>query len=244
MEMSLFLPDRDLRAGSVGPAGRRAARSEGRREAIVAMTKLEMLVDRVPAPDLPLLNFRDAETFEAWLADRPQGTAGAWLKFAKLGAPESTLSKSDAIDSALAYGWIDGQLGRVDEYYFKVRFTPRKARSAWSQVNRERVERLRAVGRMTPGGLAEVTRAQTDGRWDAAYAPQGRAKVDADLLVALDAQPAARLFFDSLDAANRYAVLYRVQQARGPEKRAAKIGELVERLALGEGFHPNRKRRV
>ncbi len=214
------------------------------------MTKLgmpddrEMLDDTMLAPDLPLLNFRDAETFEAWLADRPQGAPGAWLKFAKALAPQSTLSKSDAIDSAIAYGWIDGQLGRVDEHYFKVRFTPRKARSAWSQANRERVERLTAVGRMTPGGLAEVTRAKADGRWDAAYASQGRATVDADLLAALDAQPAARLFFDSLDAANRFAVLYRVQQARGAEKRAAKIGALVERLALGDSFHPNRKRRV
>jgi uncharacterized protein YdeI (YjbR/CyaY-like superfamily) len=208
------------------------------------MRWLAMLDGGVPVPDLPLLIFRDAETFEAWLADQPQGAGGAWLKFAKTGAPKPTVSKSDAIDSALAYGWIDGQLGRVDEHYFKVRFTPRKARSAWSQMNRERVERLMAAGRMAPGGLAEATRARADGRWDAAYAPQARAKVDADLLAALEAQPAARLFFDSLDAANRYAVLYRVQQAKGPEKRAAKIGELVEQLALGESIHPRHKRRI
>jgi uncharacterized protein YdeI (YjbR/CyaY-like superfamily) len=200
--------------------------------------------DKAPSPDLPLLTFRDAEAFGAWLADQPRAAAGAWLKFSKSGAPEPTLSKADAIDSALAYGWIDGQLGRVDEQYFKVRFTPRKARSAWSQVNRERVERLIAMGRMTPGGLAEVARAQKDGRWESAYASQGRATADPDLLAALDAQPAARRFFDSLDAANRYAVLYRVQQAKSPEKRAAKIGELVERLALGETFHPRRVRRV
>lgn len=203
-----------------------------------------MLDEGMPAPDLPLLTFRDAETFEAWLADQPQGAGAVWLTFAKTGAPKPTVGKSDAIDSALAYGWIDGQLGRVDEHYFKVRFTPRKARSAWSQVNRERVERLMAAGRMAPGGLAEVTRAQADGRWDAAYASQARAKVDADLLAALEAQPAARLFFDSLDAANRYAVLYRVQQAKGPDKRAAKIGELVKQLALGESIHPRRKRRI
>jgi uncharacterized protein YdeI (YjbR/CyaY-like superfamily) len=208
------------------------------------MRKLAMLDEGVPAPDLPLLIFRDAETFEAWLADQPQGPGGAWLKFSKAGAPEPTLSKSDAIDSALAYGWIDGQLGRVDEQYFKVRFTPRKARSAWSQVNRERVERLMAIGRMTPGGLAEVALAKADGRWDAAYAPQSRAKVDADLLAALDACPAARRFFDGLDAANRYSVLYRVQQAKGPEQRVTKIGELVARLARGEAFHPSRKHRV
>lgn len=197
----------------------------------------------MPSPELPLLSFRNADAFEAWLEGQPATAAGAWLMFGKPGAPEATLSKSDAIDSALAHGWIDGQLGRVDEHYYKVRFTPRKARSAWSQVNRERVERLIAEGRMKPGGLAEVTRAKADGRWDAAYAPQGRAAPDPDLLAALDAQPDARRFFDSLDAANRYAVLYRVHQAKGPDRRAAKIAEIVARLASGEAFHPLRKRR-
>jgi uncharacterized protein YdeI (YjbR/CyaY-like superfamily) len=197
----------------------------------------------VPSPELPVLTFRDAEAFETWLADQPELVAGAWLTFGKLGAPEATLSKSDAIDTALAYGWIDGQLGRVDEHYYKVRFTPRKARSPWSQMNRERVERLIADGRMKPEGLAEVTRAKADGRWDAAYAPQSRATPDADLLAALDSQPDARRFFDSLDAANRFAVLYRVHQAKGPERRAAKIAEIVARLASGEAFHPRRERR-
>ncbi|MDB5426312.1 MAG: hypothetical protein JWR43_287 [Phenylobacterium sp.] len=197
----------------------------------------------MPSPELPVLTFRDAEAFETWLADQPELVAGAWLTFGKLGATEATLSKSDAIDTALAYGWIDGQLGRVDEHYYKVRFTPRKARSPWSQVNRERVERLIADGRMKPEGLAEVTRAKADGRWDAAYAPQSRATPDADLLAALDSQPDARRFFDSLDAANRFAVLYRVHQAKGPERRAAKIAEIVARLASGEAFHPRRERR-
>ena len=197
----------------------------------------------MPSPELPLLTFRDAEAFETWLAEQPEKAVGAWLRFAKPGAPQATLSKSDAIDSALAYGWIDGQLGRVDEHYYKVRFTPRKARSAWSQMNRERVERLIADGRMEPAGLAEVTRAKADGRWDAAYAPQGRATPDPDLLAALNAQPDARRFFDSLDAANRYAVLYRVHHARGPERRAAKIAEMVARLAAGEAIHPRRQRR-
>jgi uncharacterized protein YdeI (YjbR/CyaY-like superfamily) len=195
------------------------------------------------SPELPLLSFRDADAFEAWLVDQPETAAGAWLRFGKPGAPEATLSKSDAIDCALAYGWIDGQLGRVDAHSYKVRFTPRKVRSAWSQVNRERVERLIAQGRMTPKGLAEVARAKADGRWDTAYAPQGRATPDPDLLAALDAQPEARRFFDSLDAANRFSVLYRVQQAKGPERRAAKIAEIVARLASGEAYHPQRKRR-
>ena len=197
----------------------------------------------MPSPELPLLTFRDATAFETWLADQPEQAVGAWLMFGKPGAPEATLGKSDAIDSALAHGWIDGQLGRVDAHYYKVRFTPRQARSAWSQMNRERAERLIADGRMKPEGLAEVARAKSDGRWDAAYAPQSRATPDPDLVAALDAQPDARCFFDSLDAANRYAVLYRVHQAKGPERRAAKIAEIVARLASGEAFHPRRKRR-
>ena len=194
--------------------------------------------------DLPLLAFAHAEAFETWLAGQPKTAVGAWLRFSKPGAPEETLSKSDAIDSALVYGWIDGQIGRVDEHYYKVRFTPRKERSAWSQLNRDRVERLIADGRMKPEGLAEVTRAKADGRWDEAYAPPNRATPDPDLLAALDEKPQARLFFDSLDAANRYAVLYRIHQAKGQEKRAAKIAEMVARLASGEAFHPIRKRRA
>jgi uncharacterized protein YdeI (YjbR/CyaY-like superfamily) len=194
--------------------------------------------------DLPLLTFCDAAAFEAWLGEQSETAIGAWLKFAKAGAPETTLAKSDAIDCALAHGWIDGQLGRVDEHNYKVRFTPRKARSAWSQANRERAERLIALGRMTPAGLAQVTRAQADGRWEAAYPSQGRATPDADLLAALDAQPDARCFFDDLDSANRYAVLYRVHHAKGPQKRAAKIAEIVARLASGEAFHPRRTRRL
>jgi uncharacterized protein YdeI (YjbR/CyaY-like superfamily) len=195
------------------------------------------------ADNLPLLAFPDVSTFESWLAEQPGDASGAWLKFAKRGAPEATISKSDAIDCALAHGWIDGQLGRVDEHYFKTRFTPRKPRSAWSQVNRERVERLFGAGRMTPRGQLQVNQAKADGRWAAAYAPQGQATPDADLQGALNAEPAARALFDGLDSANRYAVLYRVHQAKTPERRAAKIAELVDKLARGETFHPRRARR-
>jgi uncharacterized protein YdeI (YjbR/CyaY-like superfamily) len=194
-----------------------------------------------PTGELPLLTFLTPDDFEAWLACQPDGAAGAWLKFAKQGAPEPTLSKSDAIDTALAHGWIDGQIGRVDDHYFKTRFTPRRAGSAWSQINRERIERLTAAGRMTPRGRMQVDQAKTDGRWDAAYAPQGRAVPDADLEAALDAVPAARAFFDALDSANRYAVLYRVHQAKTPDKRAAKIADMVAKLARGEAFHPPKR---
>ena len=194
----------------------------------------------MPSPELPLLAFPDAAAFEAWLASQPERAVGAWIRFAKGNGPASSLRKSDAVDCALAHGWIDGQLVRIDERSYKVRFTPRKSGSSWSRINRERAESLMAAGRMTPRGLAEVERAKSDGRWDAAYPPQGRALPDADLLAALEARPDARRFFDGLDSANRYSVLYRVHQAKGPERRAAKIAEIVERLASKRAYHPLR----
>ena len=198
----------------------------------------------MPADDLPLLTFADRESLERWLDEQGEASPGAWLRFAKQGAPESTVSKSDAIDCALAYGWVDGQLGRVDAHYFKTRFTPRRPKSVWSQINRQRVERLEEAGRMHPRGRAQVDRAKADGRWAAAYAGQSSAAADADLDAALDAAPAARELFDALDSANRFAILYRVQRAKTPEKRAAKIAELVAMLRRGDTLHPLKAKRA
>lgn len=192
--------------------------------------------------ELPLLTFSHATEFESWLAGQPDDAVGAWLRFAKKGAPEQTISKSDAIDGALVHGWVDGQLGSVDASYFKTRFTPRRPDSAWSKMNCERVERLLIAGRMKPKGQAQIDRAKADGRWAAAYAPQSQAAPDDDLKAALDAEPSARALFDALDSANRYSVLYRVHQTKTPEKRAAKIAEMVAKLARGETFHPRRGR--
>jgi len=192
---------------------------------------------------LPLLTFADLASLEQWLEAHGSTAGGAWLRFAKQGAPDSTISKSDAIDCALAYGWVDGQLGRVDAHYFKTRFTPRRPRSAWSQVNRERVERLETAGRMDPRGQTQVALAKADGRWAAAYPRQSEAAADADLHTALDAEPAARALFDDLDSANRFALLYRIQQAKTPEKRVAKIAEMVGMLSRGETIHPRRVKR-
>jgi uncharacterized protein YdeI (YjbR/CyaY-like superfamily) len=197
----------------------------------------------MPENDLPLLTFADAESLERWLDEQGEASPGAWLRFARKGAPESTLSKSDAIDCALAYGWVDGQIGRVDAHFFKTRFTPRRPRSAWSQLNRERAERLEEAGRMHARGRAQVEQAKADGRWAAAYAGQSKAAPDADLNAALDAEPAARELFDALDAANRFAILYRVQQAKTPEKRAAKIAEMVAMLSRGDTIHPRKAKR-
>src|SRR5580704_17451163 len=168
----------------------------------------------MPRDDLPLLTFVDADSLRRWLEAQGETAPGAWLRFAKHGAPEPTVSKSDAIDCALAYGWVDGQLGSLDAHYFKTRFSPRRPKSAWSQLNRQRVEQLEQAGRMHARGRAQVDRAKADGRWAAAYAAQSKAAPDADLNAALSAKPAARELFDALDSANRFAILYRVQQAK------------------------------
>lgn len=193
--------------------------------------------------ELPLLTFANAAAFSRWLEANGETSSGVWLRFAKRGAAETTVSKTEAIDCALAYGWVDGQLGRLGEHFFKTRFTPRRPGSAWSQLNRERVETLERAGRMRPPGREQVEQAKVDGRWAAAYAGQGKAAPDADLIAALNTVPAARRLFDELDAANRYAVLYRVHQAKTPEKRAAKIAEMVEMLNRRETIHPRRARR-
>jgi uncharacterized protein YdeI (YjbR/CyaY-like superfamily) len=198
---------------------------------------------RMPGDDLPLLTFADMESLERWLDEQGDTSPGAWLRFAKQGAPQATVSKSDAIDCALAYGWVDGQLGRVDAHFFKTRFTPRRPRSAWSQINRQRVERLEEAGRMHLRGRLQVDQAKADGRWAAAYAGQSEAAADADLDAVLDGEPAARELFDALDSANRFSILYRVQQAKTPEKRAAKIAEMVAMLSRGDTLHPRKAKR-
>jgi uncharacterized protein YdeI (YjbR/CyaY-like superfamily) len=190
---------------------------------------------------LPILDFADAAAWEAWLAAQAvRGDAaakGVWLRIAKAGNPASRLTKAEAIDGALCHGWIDGQIDRYDEAWFLTRFTPRKRGSKWSENNRKRAEALIAAGRMTPAGLAEIAAAKADGRWDAAYAPASTAQEPADLKAALDAEPAARAFFDTLTGANRYAILYRVQTAKKPETRAARIAKFVGMCARGETVH-------
>src|ERR1700752_791705 len=139
--------------------------------------------------ELSRLQLAEAESRRRWLDEQGEASAGAWLRFAKRGAPEPTVSKSDAIDCALAYGWVDGQLGSLDAHYFQTRFSPRRPKSAWSQINRQRVEQLEQAGLMHPRGRAQVDQAKADGRWAAAYAGQSKAAPDADLKAALDAEP-------------------------------------------------------
>jgi len=193
---------------------------------------------RSPGPGEPLLAFASAAEWAAWLAEHHATATGLWLQLAKKGSGIATVSYSEALDVALCYGWIDGQKGALDDDFWRQRFTPRKARSPWSKINRERAVALIEKGEMQPAGLAEVERAKADGRWDAAYQGQRTMAVPDDLQHALDANERARAFFATLDGANRYAVLYRVHEAKRPETRARRIEKFVAMLAAGEKIHP------
>ena len=193
---------------------------------------------------LPILAFPDAKAWEAWLAAQPRTSAGVWLKLAKAGAGVPSVSKAEAIDGALCHGWIDGQLNPYDADWWLIRFTPRKVRSIWSEKNRIRCGELIAAGRVTTAGRAEIDAAKADGRWDAAYAPQSTITVPDDLATALEAEPGARAFFDSLDSGNRYAILYRVHEAKKAETRVARVAKFVGMCARGERMHPKRGQRL
>lgn len=189
---------------------------------------------------LPILAFGSASLFEQWMVQQHPASKGLWLKLAKRGAGEPSVGKQDAIEVALCHGWIDGQLNAYDDTYWLIRFTPRSAKSRWSEINRTTVTRLMAEGRVSPAGLAQVEAARADGRWDGAYAPQSRAAVPPDLQAALDANPSAKDFFATLTGANRYAVLYRIQDARTAQTRQARIEKFIGMLARREVVHPPR----
>ena len=193
----------------------------------------------MPADDLETLAFDSAEEFERWLGEHGGSSPGIWLKLRKK-APGTVvaLDYRQALDAALCHGWIDGQKRGLDDDWWLQRFTPRKARSRWSKINRDRATALAAEGRMRPPGQAEIERAQADGRWEAAYAGARTITVPDDLAEALAADPAAAEFFAGLDSANRYAVLYRVQDAKRPETRARRIATYVAMLAEGRKLHP------
>ncbi|MEO3786411.1 YdeI/OmpD-associated family protein [Actinocorallia sp. B10E7] len=188
--------------------------------------------------DLPMCAFPSPAAFEEWLEAEHAVSRGLWLKFAKKGSGVESITYPEARDAALCFGWIDGQKAPLDETYWLLRFTPRTPRSKWSQINRERVAELTAEGRMRPAGLAEVERAKADGRWERAYASPRNATVPEDLQEALDADPAAAEAFAALDGRNRYAILYRIGEAKRPQTRAARIEKFVGMLRQGEKLHP------
>jgi len=191
----------------------------------------------MPPDDLPILPFRSSAEWESWLEENHGDAAGLWLKIAKKASRIETVTYAEALDVALCFGWIDGQRGRFDDEWFVQRFTPRRARSRWSQINRDKVEQLIADGRMRPAGLREIERAKDDGRWDAAYASQSTIEVPDDLQQALDTNPAAKEFFATLSGSNRFAILYRIHDAKRAETRTRRIEKFVAMLARGETIH-------
>ena len=162
---------------------------------------------------------------------------GLWLRIAKKGSGITTVDITDAIEVALCYGWIDGLRHGHDETYFRQRFTPRKPRSKWSQINRDRAEALIEAGRMRPAGQAQVDAAKADGRWAAAYAGSRTIEVPDDLTRAMRRKPRARRAFEELDSSNRYAILFRIHDAKRPETRARRIEQFVAMLAEGRTIH-------
>ncbi len=189
------------------------------------------------ADDLPITPFSSAEEMEEWLESNHADSEGIWLKIAKKGSGIASVNYAEALELALCFGWIDSQKRGLDEQYFLQRFTPRRPGGKWSQINREKAEALISAGTMRPTGRAEVEAAKADGRWDAAYAGQRTAKVPDDLQRELDRSKAAADFFAELDSANRYAILYRLDEAKKPETRERRLLKFVAMLKRGEKIH-------
>jgi uncharacterized protein YdeI (YjbR/CyaY-like superfamily) len=188
--------------------------------------------------DLPVIAFKSQEAFELWLGSQPADGRGLWLKIAKKSSGIASISRAEAVDAALCHGWIDGQLDSFDDRHWLIRFTPRQSTSIWSEKNRARALELVALGRMRAAGLSQIERAKKDGRWDKAYAAQSTAEVPDDLLRALSKSKKAKAFFETLDSRNRFAILYRVHNAKKPETRVARIEKFVGMLVRHETIYP------
>lgn len=188
--------------------------------------------------ELETLEFKTQDDWRKWLQENHAIAQLAWLKFAKKNSGATTLSYEEAIEVALCYGWIDSLKKGFDERYWLQKFSPRRAKSIWSQVNREKAETLIKTGLMKPAGLEEVDRAKADGRWDKAYASQSKMTVPDDLAIALRAHPQANAFFETLSSANRYAILFRIHNAANAASRTAKIDKIIAMLSEHQVFHP------
>jgi len=187
--------------------------------------------------ELQVLQFASQKDWKDWLDKNRGQLDGVWLKYAKKDSGVTTINHSEAIDTALCYGWIDSQAKSLDDRFYLVKFTPRRPKGVWSRINVERVERLIAEGKMKPSGLAQVEAAKADGRWDAAYEGQSTARVPEDFQKALNKNKKAAEFFESLSKSNKYAFIWRLHHVKRPEARARNIEKYVEMLADGEKFH-------
>ena len=187
---------------------------------------------------LATLRFASPSAWEAWLEENHAASAGVWIEMAKKDSGIESVRYPEVLESALCFGWIDGRRNALDASYFLQRFTPRRAQSRWSRINRDTAERLIAAGRMRPAGLGEVERAKADGRWASAYEGQRLSVVPDDLRRELDARPKAKAFFAGLSSQNRYAIVYRLHDAKRPETRARRLEQFVAMLEAGETIHP------
>jgi uncharacterized protein YdeI (YjbR/CyaY-like superfamily) len=187
--------------------------------------------------DLPILPFENKKKWQTWLAKEHAKSTGVWLKIRKKDSGIPSITYEEALDVALCYGWIDGQKKGFDDKYWLQKFTPRGPKSIWSKINTEKAEQLIASGQMKPGGLKAIESAKRDGRWESAYASQKNIAVPEDFQVALAKHKKALAFFASLNSANRYAILFRIHNAKKPETRAKRIQQFVEMLERGEKIH-------
>lgn len=187
---------------------------------------------------LPIVLFASQGTWEQWLDTYHERSQGIWVKIAKKDSATTTVSYSEALEVALCYGWIDGQKKSHDQDMWLQKFTPRRPKSVWSKVNVDKVMRLVASGKMKPSGMKEVNAAKEDGRWDAAYESQRNFTVPDDLQIELEKNEQAKSFFETLNRQNRYAICYRIQTAKKPETRKARIDKFVEMLANNQMLYP------
>jgi uncharacterized protein YdeI (YjbR/CyaY-like superfamily) len=191
----------------------------------------------VTKKDLPVRRFASQAAWRRWLAANHERSPGVWIELAKKGSGLASVTHAEALEVALCYGWIDSQAMSVDEKRYRQRFTPRRARSKWSKINCAAVERLHAAGLLAPAGIREMEAAKRDGRWEAAYASPRAMVVPPDLEARLAESPRARRAFETLDGQNRYAILYRLHDAKRPETRRRRLEQFVAMLEAGRTIH-------
>ena len=188
--------------------------------------------------DVPIFSFDSPNKWHEWLQTNHTQPKGVWIRFFKKNAHVSSMTYTEAVDEALCYGWIDSQAKKYDEMSYIQKFTPRRTKSIWSKINRERIEKLITAGKMQASGLKQVEEAKKDGRWDHAYDSPRNMTLPEDFLKALSQNKQAKAFFETLNKTNTYAIMWRLQTAKKPETRAKRMTLVLEMLAKGEKFHP------
>lgn len=187
--------------------------------------------------DYPIIAFESQQAWEQWLANNHHISQGIWLQFFKKGSGVKTIVYKEALDEALCYGWIDGQLKKYDKKSYLQKFTPRRSKSIWSKRNVEHIDRLHKQGKMQPAGIKQAEAAKADGRWTNAYDKPSEMKMPEDFLQLLSKNKKAKFFFDTLNKTNTYAIAWRLQTAKKKETREKRMKEIIEMLAKGKKFH-------